>query len=205
MSQSKRKRGNNNDKKTQRLWNEFASGLINKIKKYLIGKNTSNIHVMVELTSMDYHKVKNNCMQLSGLSVEFQCNERGKCENIITSFSSVKYGKNVIYTMNASKDCKKIVLQTPRTKGKYIIGVMSKEEVEKSVYGDKIVFMESSISHKSMSGMVILFVTQQHKLDGHHEWNERDVYELRQSKPSTVGNRSHPHFGASDDARPSWR
>ena len=91
------------------------------------------------------------------------------------------------------------MLQTPRTKGKYIIGVMSKEEVEKSVYGEKIVFMESSISHKSMSGMVILFVTQQHKLDGDHEWNESDIYELRQSKPSTVGNKSHPHFGASGE------
>ena len=31
---------------------------IDKIKKYLIGEHASNFHVMIELTTMDYHKVK---------------------------------------------------------------------------------------------------------------------------------------------------
>ena len=79
MSQSTRKRKKNNNKKSQRLWTEFSLRRIEKIKKYLIGKNTSKIHVMIELTNMDYQKVKNNCIVFSGLSVEFKCNDKGKC------------------------------------------------------------------------------------------------------------------------------
>ena len=58
MSQSTRKRENNNNKKTNRLWTEYSLRKIDKIKNYLIGEHASNIHVMIELTTMDYHKVK---------------------------------------------------------------------------------------------------------------------------------------------------
>ena len=143
--------------------------------------------------------MKNNCIVFSGLSVEFKCNEKGKCQNIISSFSNLSYGKNITYTTQASNDITKIVLQTTRTKGKYIFGIMAKDEVKKSVYNDYVVFTESSISHKSMSGMVILFVSQQQRHICGHEWNEHDVAKLRHSKPSTVGNKTHPHFGASGE------
>ena len=76
---------------------------------------------------------------------------------------------------------------------------MAKGEIEKSVFGDKVVFIESSITHKSMSGMVILFVTQQHNDSDGHKWDEKDITKLRHSKHSTVGNKSHPHFGASGE------
>ena len=131
--------------------------------------------------------------------MEFRCNEKVRCNNIITSFSSLFYGENIKFTTNTSSDITKIVLQTPRTKGKYIFGIMAKDEVEKSVYSDKVVFVESSISHKSMSGMVILFVTQQHSQGIGHEWNKNHITKLRHSKPSTVGNKKHPHFGASGE------
>ena len=149
MSRSPQKRGNNNNKKSNRLWTEFSSRKINKIKKYLIGKNTSNIHVMIELTNMDYHRVKHNCIVFSGLSVEFTDSERGRSQNAISSFSSLSYGKNIKYATQSTNDITKIVLQTPRTKGKYVFGIMAKGEIEKSVFGDKVVFIESSISYKS--------------------------------------------------------
>ena len=199
MSQSSRKRGNNNNKKSNRLWTEFSLRKINKIKKYLIGKNTTNIHVMIELTHMDYHRVKHNCIVFSGLSVEFTDSEKRKRKNAISSFSSLSYGENIRYTTESTNDITKIVLQTPRTKGKYVFGIIAKDEIEKSVFGDKVVFIESSISHKSMSGMVLLFTTQQHNNTGDHEWNDKDIKKLRYSKHSTVGNKTHPHFGASGE------
>ena len=91
------------------------------------------------------------------------------------------------------------MLQTPRIKGKYVFGIIAKGEIQKSVFGNNVVFIESSISHKSMSGMVVLFVTQQHNNSGGHKWDEKDVNKLRCSKHSTVGNKSHPHFGASGE------
>ena len=199
MSQSTRKRDNNNNKKSQRLWTEFSLRRIEKVQKYLLGKKTSKIHVMIELTHTDYHRVKHNCIVFSGLSVEFQCNEKGKCKNIISSFSNLSFGKNIRYTTQASNDITKIVLHTTRTKRKYVFGVMAKGEIEKSVYNENVVFTESSISHKSMSGMVILFVTQQPGNFGGLEWNDNDISKLRYSKPSTVGNKTHPHFGASGE------
>ena len=115
--------------------------------------------------------------------MEFRCNEKGRCNNIITSFSSLLYGENIKCTTNTSSDITKIVLQTPRTKGKYIFGIMAKDEVEKSVYSNKVVFVEISISHKSMSGMVVLFITQQHSQGIVHGWNENNITKLRHSKP----------------------
>ena len=64
---------------------------------------------------------------------------------------------------------------------------MAKGEIEKSVFGDKVVFIESSISHKSMSGMVILFVTQQHNDSDGHKWDEKDTTKLRYSKIQLLG------------------
>ena len=131
---------------------------INKIKKYLIGKNTSNIHVMIELTNIDYHRVRHNCIVLSGLSVEFTDSEKSKSQNAISSFSSFSYGGNIKYTTQSTNDITKIVLQTLRTRGKSVFVIMAKDEIEKSVLGDKVVFIESFISHKSMPGMVVLFL-----------------------------------------------
>ena len=73
---------------------------------------------MIELTNMDYHRVKHNCIVLSGLSVEFTDSEKGKSQNVISSFSSLSYGKNIKYTAQSTNDITKIVLQTPRIKGK---------------------------------------------------------------------------------------
>ena len=52
---------------------------------------------------------------------------------------------------------------------------MAKDEIEKSVFGNKVVFIESSISHKSMPGMVDLFTTQQHNNSGDHKWDDKDT------------------------------
>ena len=65
---------------------------------------------------------------------------------------------------------------------------MAKDEIKKRVFGDKVVFIESSISHKSMSGMIVLFTTQQHNNSGDHKWDDKDTKKLRYSTHSTVGN-----------------
>ena len=146
---------------------------------------------MIELTNMDYHRVKHNCIVFSSPSVEFIDSEKRKRQNAISSFSILSYGENIKYTTQSTHHITKIVLQTPRTKGKYVFGIIAKGEIEKSVFGDKVVFIESSISHKSMSGMIVLFVTQQHNNSGDHKWDDKDIKNSRYSKHFTVGNKTH--------------
>ena len=88
---------------------------------------------MIELTNIDYHRVKHKCIVISGLSEEVTDSEKGKSQNVQSSFSSVSYGENIRYTTESTNDITKIVLQTPRTKGKYVFGIIEKDEIEKSV------------------------------------------------------------------------
>ena len=58
----------NMENQVRKKWRSFEDNEIVKVSDFILDVDKTKINIMIELTHMDYERVKSNCILLSGLT-----------------------------------------------------------------------------------------------------------------------------------------
>ena len=192
----KRKYRNNMKNKVGKRWRSFEEEKISKVSDFILDVDKTKMHVMIELTHMDYQRVKKNCIFLSGLTCRSEKDKEKKQTRHTTIYSNATIGENIKFKEVTTNDNIKIhKINLDATKYNYACAIIDKKDILQCKYGKQVVFLPSSVRWTTLSGMIILIFMQLGCETG-TKWTRDDVLHLQKCKQSVVGNKNHPHFGA---------
>ena len=126
----KRKRKNNTEHQVRKKWQSFEDDKMAEVSDFILDVENIKIHIVIQLTLMDYERVKKNCIILSGLTCWSEKEKEHKHMQHKNMYSHATIGKNIkLKKVITNDNIKNHIINLDDTKKNYACAIIDKKEL----------------------------------------------------------------------------